>query len=98
IAINSAGKVKTSFPADKKYEVLNGIDALKSTVRRLLELELYNDRGVLANKDDSEAVLKKLHVYDKFDPSKAAEDWDESQWKDKEQQFDDINRILQMVE
>lgn len=98
ITINSAGKVKTSFAADRKFEVLNGIDALKSTTRRLLELEMYKERGVLENPEDAESVLRKLHVYDNFDPSKHSENTDETQFKDMEKQLSDINRILQMVE
>ncbi len=98
ITINSSGKVKTSFAADRKFEVLNGIDALKSTTRRLLELEMYKERGVLENHEDAEAVLRKLHVYDNFDPSKHSENIDEAQFKDMEKQLSDINKILQMVE
>lgn len=98
ITITSNGKVKTSFPADRKYEVLNGIDALKSTVRRLLELEMYKERGVLDNPEDAESVLRKLHVYDNFDTHDKLENLTEEECKLMERQLDDISRILQMVE
>lgn len=98
INISAKGKVKTSFPADRKYEVLNGIDALKSTVRRLLELEMYKERGILDNEEDAESVLRQLHVYDNLDTSDISEKYSEEECKDMERQLDDISKILQMVE
>ncbi len=103
ITINPIGKVKTSFSVDRKFEVLNGIDALKSAVRRLLELEMYKEHGMLANGDDAKAVLGKLRVQDDFDsstdnPGKNSGNLTDEQWKDMEQQLGDISKILQMVE
>jgi hypothetical protein len=98
LTINPSGKVKTSFSADRKFEVLNTIDALKSAVRRLLELELYRERGMLENANEAKEVLGKLYVHDDFDSDKNDEDLTDEQLKDMEHQLEDISRILQMVE